>query len=120
MTNALARRASEMGVGNGGGGYLTPGNQRTVHDPKSGRTWTITRTQRAYAYDLADAYNDQLSNEQIDQGMKWIVYGLAGNEQIKLVTQDDAVTKSVEALKARNERDRLAFNARANFSPEGI
>ena len=96
-------------------GTMSAGDVRTIFDEKSGRTWTLTRTRRAYAYDLADAYNDQLGEDQKARGMRWIVSGIVGNEQVKLVTLDEAVTKSVEDLKARSERDRLAFNARVNI-----
>lgn len=116
MTNALKARASQAGGGNGGGGgYLSEGQERTVYDAQSGRTWIIRRTRRAYAYDLADAYNEGLGSDQKARGMQWIAYGIAGSEQIKLVTLDEAVTKSVADLKARTERDRLSFNARANI-----
>jgi|GEM_PF-5874506 len=36
---------------------MKPGDVRTIHDPKSDRRWSLLRTDRDYAHDIATAYN---------------------------------------------------------------
>jgi hypothetical protein len=48
---------------------LAIGETRTIVDAGNNRTIVITRTHRAYAYDLADAYNAARTRE----GTEWYV-----------------------------------------------
>ena len=43
-------------------------------------TYTLTRTDRPYIYDLCDAYNEARTPEEIDRGYSWYIDG----EQVKL------------------------------------
>lgn len=70
MTNPLGTRSQsrEMAVG----------ETRTIHDPKSDRTWSLRRTNRPYAYDLVDAYNAELPQ---DSPFAWFI-DATGNPRI--------------------------------------
>lgn len=56
---------------------LAVGETRTVFaKDKNGeiiKTFHITRTNRAYAYDLADAYNAAMPDQQRRMGLEWFV-----------------------------------------------
>lgn len=72
----------------------------------------VIRTDRPFAYDLADAYNRGMPQEHKDRGLVWIVWGPRGAEQVKLVTDDGFIEKDLKKSKSAAERDRKAFNNR--------
>lgn len=79
MTNAIKAKSVTEQHNNG---PMAVGQMRTINDPKTGRVWNLKRTNRPYAYDIADAYNEQLP---FSSNLIWIVIGVPGNEQVKLV-----------------------------------
>ena len=72
----MARLTEDLNGGGNFGRDLAIGEQRTWHaKDKAGnivKTFTLTRTARAYVYDLCDAYNDARSSSA---GGAWYVVG---------------------------------------------
>lgn len=107
MTNPLLARPAS--AGGSGGGPMNPGDVRTIHakDPKTGeitKTFTLHRTARPYAYDLADAYNAELTRDDIE----WAV---GENDQIYLRDKQTFTSRHTRDLaeKAESERQRWKY-----------
>jgi len=95
---------------NTGGGGMTPGDVRTIHakDPKTGeitKTFTLHRTSRPYAYDLADAYNAELTRDDIE----WAV---GDGDQLYLRDRQTFTSQHTSDLARKAESDRQRWKHR--------
>lgn len=98
-SNPLARRRDDDEVQ----GEMQPGGTRTIHDGKSGRIWTVTRTNRPFAHDLCDAYNDGMSDEARRRGLRWFV-NQAG--EVKLGDDPNWTRHHTGEIERGHERER--------------
>ena len=81
MTNAFKKREQEaVPVVSGG---MALGESRSYLNSKDGTSITITRTGRDYAFDLATAYNNRLSETEVKRGFLWTVTKQRGEFKLK-------------------------------------
>ena len=101
-------------------GSLQPGETRTIHDLKSGRTWTVHRTTRDYVYDLCDAYNVELSPALRNNGLQWFV---TPSGELKLGDNAEWSRHNRREIAQRMESERSRFIRRqlqnAASDPQG-
>lgn len=94
---------------------IRPGDVRTItvrdKDGTVIRTLTLRRTNRPYAEDLADAYNDVLSDEQRRMGLHWFVMPTGELKFGEELGYSERHTKELERIR-ENERRRWIANYR--------
>lgn len=108
MTNPL-----DGGHSSGSGNFgreLAIGEQRTWHarDKDTGaitKTFTLTRTDRDYVYDLCDAYNAERSGHAIEQGIEWYV----ANGALLIGHSFESMRRNNRQIESRNETERARF-----------
>jgi hypothetical protein len=98
------------GLIGGGGGSIPPGSTRMIDvKDKSGniiKTLTVYRTDRDYAYDLADAYNDGLDPSSRQRGLQWFV-GPSG--ELKLGDNSAWSRSNLKRIESRTETERARY-----------
>lgn len=102
-SNPLMRSAESVSSGS----TIRPGDVRTINArDKEGqiiRTLTLYRTDRPYAEDLADAYNDALPDEQRRMGLQWMVMP---NGELKLGEVNGYSERRTKELERDREEER--------------
>lgn len=90
-----------------GAGTVEPGDVRAVvAKDKNGtivKTLTIHRTERPYAYDLCDAYNEAISPAARERGL---AYYVTDSGEVKLGDSVQFSRWNTEAIDHRHERER--------------
>ena len=71
-------------------GTMAIGDEKTITDEKSGRTWTLKRTARDYCFDLATAYNKALTYDLEKRGFIWAVMKQRGEFILKPEVMSEA------------------------------
>jgi hypothetical protein len=93
-----------------GGGELPPGGIRIIEvRDKSGnliKTLTLYRTNRDYAYDLADAYNAGMDPAARQRGAQWQV---GHNGELKLGYCDESIRENRRQSMSRLETERSRY-----------
>ena len=96
--NPMARRRAEIGSSSHGGHELRIGESLTYSiknpDGSIDRTYTVTRTNRPYAFDLADAYNDQCQRPDLE-------YYVDDEGSVRLRTKPHVERQRVDAEKRK-------------------
>lgn len=86
-------------------GPMQIGERRTFTATQGTKTITITRTDRPYAFDLCDAYNDALMPEARANGL---CYEVNGSGEVQLCfprSFSEALTKELERKRERERQD---------------
>jgi hypothetical protein len=78
------------------------GEERIINvldkDKRVVKSLTLIRTGRPYAYDLADAYDGGLTQQQKAAGLRWVV----SNGQATLITTREWTNEQTERLRKRS------------------
>lgn len=76
---------------------MKPGDTRTWSTES--KTYTLTRTDRPYAYDLCDAYNKARTRDDLE-------FYVDPNGNVKMGTPEAFTKRHTEAIQRRHEQER--------------
>jgi stalled ribosome rescue protein Dom34 len=88
---------------------MEPGETRTISVP--GKTLVINRTNRTYAEDLCDAYNEARTPEARARGLSYHVE----NGSVAIGFSQEWSVEHTKQMERRTERERQDFNHRQRY-----
>jgi hypothetical protein len=83
---------------------IEPGETRTW--TAGDKTFTLTRTERPYVFDLRDCYNDARTAEALRRGVEWYV-NAAG--ELKIGFSAESTRADIRRAESRLETERARF-----------